>query len=235
MLMNEETKPEPPADIVSTLSVGLEVGPRRKVFGQVIGWPGWCRASRNETAALIALASVSERYRSVIGPLGAALGSGEPAFTIMERVEGSATTDFGAPDRVLASDRRPLAPREPERLAAFLDACWAAFDAALASIPDAIRASKPAAGRSPLAIRDHVIETRGLHGSWLLRPMPRFDATDMPEKDVQLRRILREAVLGQPTGEPFDADRRPGPYVARRECWHVLDHAWELEDRRPAS
>jgi hypothetical protein len=26
----------------------------------------------------------------------------------------------------------------------------------------------------------------------------------------------------------------PARYVLRRMAWHVLDHAWEIEDRRPA-
>jgi hypothetical protein len=27
----------------------------------------------------------------------------------------------------------------------------------------------------------------------------------------------------------------PLPYVVRRIGWHVLDHAWEIEDRAPAA
>jgi hypothetical protein len=217
--------------LISSLALGLELGPARKVFAQVIDWPGWCRAGRNEAAAISAVESTLGRYRSAVGPLAAPLGSGAPSFTVMERVEGSATTDFGAPDRALASDRRPLEQGEPERLAAFLDACWAAFDAAVGAVPEAARETRPPVGRSPLAIRDHVAETRRLHLSWLLRPIPRPESTGAAETDVQRRRLLRNAVLSLAIGVPFESDRYPGPYVVRRECWHALDHAWELEDR----
>jgi hypothetical protein len=72
----------------------------------------------------------ADRYRAAVGSLGSPLGTGAPAPTIVDRVVGTTTTDFGAPDAVLASDRPLLVAGEPERLVAFLDACWAAFDAA---------------------------------------------------------------------------------------------------------
>jgi hypothetical protein len=30
-----------------------------------------------------------------------------------------------------------------------------------------------------------------------------------------------------------DNSRWPPRYVVRRAAWHVLDHAWEIEDRIP--
>jgi hypothetical protein len=42
-------------------------------------------------------------------------------------------------------------------------------------------------------------------------------------------------VLALPTGVPFEDGKRTGPYAVRRECWHALDHAWELEDRLGAT
>jgi hypothetical protein len=225
----------PTSGIVSALPIGLEVGPKRKVFAQVIEWPGWCRSGRDEAAAIGAVESVTARYRAALGDLAAPLGSGAPAFTIMERVEGSATTDFGAIDRVLASDRRALEPGEPERLAAFLDACWAAFDAAFAAIPIGDREVKPAVGRGPDAMREHVIDTGRRHLSWLLRPVPKRDPGEEADIESAQRRPLRAAVTTLPLGAPFASERYPGPYAVRRECWHALDHAWELENRfRPS-
>jgi hypothetical protein len=225
----------PSSGIVSALPIGLEVGPKRKVFAQVVEWPGWCRSGRDEAAAIGAVESVMARYRAAVGDLAAPLGSGAPAFTIMERVEGGTTTDFGALERVLASDRRPLEPGEPERLAAFLDACWAAFDRAFAAIAVGDRETTPAVGRGPEAMREHVIDTARYHLSWLMRPVPKPDSTDVAQVDAQQRKLLRGAVLGLPLGNPFSSERHPGPYVVRRECWHTLDHAWELENRfRPS-
>ncbi len=221
----------PVSGIVSALPIGLEIGPKRRVFAQVIEWPGWCRSGRDEAAALAAVESVMDRYRAAVGDLAGPLGSGDPAFTIMERVEGGTTTDFGALDRVLASDRRALEPGEPERLAAFLDACWATFDRAFAAIPAGSREVKPPVGRAADTMRNHVVESGWLHLSWLVRPVPKPESADLAQVDAHQRRLLRAAVLELPLGVPFESERHPGPWVVRRECWHVLDHAWELEDR----
>jgi len=45
------------------------------------------------------------------------------------------------------------------------------------------------------------------------------------------------AVLREPSdGSPLAGKRWPPRYAARRIAWHVLDHAWEIEDRTdPAS
>jgi hypothetical protein len=221
----------PSSGIVSALPIGLEVGPKRKVFAQVIEWPGWCRSGRDEAAAIAAVESVMARYRAAIGDLAAALGSGAPAFTVMERVEGGTTTDFGALDRVLASDRRPIQPGEPERLVDFLDACWAAFDRAFSAIAVSERETTPAVGRGPEAMRAHVVETGRYHLSWLMRPVPKPDSGDVAQVNAHQRQLLRPAVVGLPLGTPFSSERHPGPFVVRRECWHALDHAWELQDR----
>jgi hypothetical protein len=40
------------------------------------------------------------------------------------------------------------------------------------------------------------------------------------------------AVLGAPSdGTPLVPKGWPPRYAARRIAWHVLDHAWEMEDR----
>ncbi len=39
-------------------------------------------------------------------------------------------------------------------------------------------------------------------------------------------------VLRQPSdGSPIAGRKWPPRYAARRIAWHVLDHAWEIEDR----
>ena len=39
-------------------------------------------------------------------------------------------------------------------------------------------------------------------------------------------------VLRQPSdGTPIAGRKWPPRYAARRIAWHVLDHAWEIEDR----
>jgi hypothetical protein len=57
------------------------------------------------------------------------------------------------------------------------------------------------------------------------------------EKDVKLsRKAALEALAASVRGEvrefgPRGGKRWTARYFVRREAWHVLDHAWEIEDR----
>lgn len=217
--------------LVAGLPVAVEIGPKRRAFAQAVGWPGWCRAARDEPRAVDVLLRYADRYRVAMGDLAAPLGTGALTSTVVERAVGDATTDFGAPGAVLASDRRPLEPGEPERLVAFLEACWNAFDAALARMPAEARGVKPETGRSPDRMRVHIAGALRAYLSWLVKPLPSWNEDRGVELEPQLRQIMRTAIGALPVGVPFETERRTGPFAVRRECWHALDHAWELEDR----
>ena len=219
-----------PGTLISGVPVTLEIG-RRRSFAQAVDWPGWCRAGRDEDRAVTTLVAYVDRYRAAVGSLADPLGTGAPEITVIERVDGDVTTDFGAPGQTVPSDRRPLMEGEPGRLAAFLDACWTAFDAAYAAIPEAARSIKPQVGRSPDAMRLHILEALRAYATWLSKPVPRMVKDDPSASETAIRAFVREHVLALPAGVPFQDGKRTGPYAVRRECWHVLDHAWEMEDR----
>jgi hypothetical protein len=129
-----------------------------------------------------------------------------------------------------------LEPGEPQRLAAFLDACWAAFDTALAGVPAGERPLKPETGRAPETMRVHLAGALRAYLAWVdvPRPLPRWNDEVDDDLEGRLRDLMRGAVRALPEGVPFTDEKRPGPYTVRRECWHALDHAWELEDRLTA-
>ena len=59
---------------------------------------------------------------------------------------------------------------------------------------------------------------------------PAVDPADRAAIDEMRGAIL--AVLRQPSdGSPIAGRKWPPRYAARRIAWHVLDHAWEIEDR----
>ena len=89
--------------------VYLEVGSRR-VFAGALDWPGWCRSGRDEDTALRALVAYGPRYAAAIGRLAHELTAptDTSALDVVERLEGNATTDFGAPSIAPAADERPL-------------------------------------------------------------------------------------------------------------------------------
>ena len=45
------------------------------------------------------------------------------------------------------------------------------------------------------------------------------------------RKALLEALRRGADGKPMRERGWPARYAARRIAWHVLDHAWEMEDR----
>ncbi|MGH2456656.1 MAG: hypothetical protein ACRDHD_10425, partial [Candidatus Limnocylindria bacterium] len=87
-----------------TVDVALEAGAKR-IFAVAIDWPGWSRSGRTEADALAALAAYAPRYARSVGDVAVPQ---EPTLRVVERLEGGATTDFGAPGAVAAADGRPL-------------------------------------------------------------------------------------------------------------------------------
>jgi hypothetical protein len=54
--------------------------------------------------------------------------------------------------------------------------------------------------------------------------------------DAAAIRALRDDIVAvlraARSGDPLRDNGWPARYAARRIAWHVLDHAWEMEDRR---
>jgi len=78
------------------IAVCFEVTPKQ-TFASALDWPGWCRAGRDEGAALEALASYAERYTPVAEQAGLSVPS-TVAFDVVERVPGGPATAFAAPE-----------------------------------------------------------------------------------------------------------------------------------------
>ena len=65
---------------------------------------------------------------------------------------------------------------------------------------------------------------------------PAADDEDPRRPMARLRRAFTDALAAVIAGEPpADPARTRTPwsprYTVRRSAWHVLDHAWEIEDR----
>src|ERR1035438_2967353 len=78
------------------IAVCFEVTPKQ-TFASALDWPGWCRAGRDEGAALELLASYAERYTPVAEQAGLSFPS-TVAFDVVERVPGGPATAFAAPE-----------------------------------------------------------------------------------------------------------------------------------------
>jgi len=210
--------------------VYLERGSRR-TFACAVEWPGWCRVARGDDEALQALADYTPRYARVAERAGLTLPPLSVAdLDVLETVAGTATTDFGAPDVAASVDRRPLDARASTRIVALLDAAWAELDAVAAASPHALRKGPRGGGRDRDAMVEHVVNAER---SYARKVGVGLTASEWREGGVELmRERIRDALRRRSDGTPPVERGWPPRYVARRMAWHVLDHAWEMEDRR---
>jgi hypothetical protein len=150
---------------------------------------------------------------------GLAFGEGAE-LEVVERVKGNATTEFGAPAIAAEADGRPADPAEAKRLGDLLAAAWTTFDEAVAGAPAELRKGPRGGGRDRDKIREHVEgAVLGYAGKLGLR----LKAPD--------REALRELLSRPSDGGPLKPNGWNARYAARRLAWHLLDHAWEIEDR----
>jgi hypothetical protein len=209
--------------------VYLERGSKR-VFACSLRWPGWCRSGRSEEAALDALAHYAGRYSAVARLAGLAFPSGEVTFEVTEVVPGSRTTDFGAPDSVAQSDLRPATAAEVTRQVALLEASWALFGEVVARTPDELRKGPRGGGRDRDKMHDHVLGAEAAYARKIGVRHRQPSLVDVPAVTA-LRTDIVAALRVPWTGDPLRPKGWPFAYAVRRIAWHVLDHAWEMEDR----
>jgi hypothetical protein len=216
-------------------AVGVELGHKR-VFACALDWPGWCRSGKSEELALEALAAYAPRYAVVAEQVGMELPArvGD-SFEVVERVQGSGATDFGVPHEVVATEEAAVPAKEAERRSALVAAAWAVLDRVVAGAPAELRKGPRGGGRDRDKMVGHVLEAEAAYARTLGIKLPAPELGDREAIEGLRKRIL--AVLREPSdGEPLTPKGWPLRYAARRIAWHVLDHAWEMQDRStPAS
>lgn len=218
--------------------VYLEIGQKR-VFAAAVDWPGWCRSGRDESSALQALCDNASRYARVVQATQLSFSApvDPSALTVVERLPGDATTDFGAPGAIPSSDTQPVDEYELQRLQALLQACWRAFDAAVSSATGKeLRKGPRGGGREVDQIVRHVLDADGGYLSSLGWKCKLNEADNAGKQLQQTRQAILDGVASAARGEieargPRGGLRWPPRYFVRRVAWHVLDHAWEIEDR----
>jgi hypothetical protein len=216
--------------VAGAIPVYLEVGQKR-VFASAIEWPGWTRAAKDEKAALEALGAYAARYATVpkVARIEFAPGA-KPSFKIVERVTGNATTDFGAPGMPASTDTNPLVSSEAERICALLAASWNVFDAVVVKAPAELRKGPRGGGRDRDKIADHVIDAESAYTPKLGLKL-KAPRRDDPVAVSATRKAILDGIRASAGGPQSGEKRWPPRYVARRMAWHLLDHAWEIEDR----
>ncbi|MBG0829841.1 hypothetical protein HS041_18920 [Planomonospora sp. ID67723] len=206
--------------------VYLEIGPKR-VFACSAEWPGWCRIGKSEEAALETLTLYAPRYRVVAERAGLVFEPGDPV--VVERTGGGATTDFGAIETIPELDSAPVGEDESRRATALLRAAWELFGETAAGSPQELRKGPRGGGRDRDKMVDHVIEAERSYARKIgVRHKPFRDAEGL----AAMRAEIAEVLSRPSDGGPLEPGGWPARYAVRRMAWHVIDHTWEMQDRR---
>ena len=215
----------------------IEVG-RSRCFAGAVVWPGWCRSGRNEREALTALMAYGPRYARVVQRLGLELRPPVDVrrFMIHERVGGSVTTDFGAPDSPLVGDADPMTSKALRNQVWILTSCFRALEAALiAAEGRSLRLGPRGGGRALPAILEHVLQANRAYLQRLAWKPQQAGADPrqwMRVQEAETMDALAAASEGQlPAAGPRGGKVWTARFFTRRVAWHLLDHAWEIEDR----
>jgi hypothetical protein len=118
-----------------------------------------------------------------------------------------------------------------KRNVALLRASWEILEEVVAASPAGLRKGPRGGGRDRDEIRRHVIEAERVYARKIgVRHKP-FEVNDLSALNAMREEIV--TVLSHPSnGEPLVSGGWNASYVLRRMAWHVVDHIWEIEDRR---
>jgi hypothetical protein len=221
-----------------TIEVYLETGKKRTIAG-AIEWPGWCRSGRSEDEAVRALFAYGPRYARALQPSGIAFAAPADASTlaVVERLKGNATSDYGVPGIAPDADSRPVSEEELLRLQNFLQAAWRTLEeTARAAAGKELRLGPRGGGRDLNKIVWHVTESAGGYIAKLAGKL-KFSGNESQSEAIEKARTASLDALAAAVHTPLPEHGPRGGaywtprYFVRRTAWHILDHAWEIEDR----
>jgi hypothetical protein len=214
------------------MRVMLEQGKKKRVVACAFDWPGWDRSARIGEDVLAVLAAYRPRYAKVaeLAGYGADFGTaGE--FEVVERLPGTGMTDFyGVSGRTATPEYDRMTDAECERKIALLQASWRTFDMVAGRVSRELRKGPRGGGRD----RDEII--RHVNGAEI-NEFARKVGVKVPletREDAEALCDYRAAFVDgirehHARGE--SARSWALQFLIRRCAWHMLDHAWEMEDR----
>ena len=218
--------------MTETLRVILEVGRKRRVVAGAMDWPGLDRWGTTDENAIEKLLSYVPRYAPVAERAGMASElDGSSEVEVVERVTGSSSTDFWGiahvPSRIEAE---VLSPADLERRLDILQACWATFDDVAEHVSRELRPGSRSGGRSREQIVRHVYGSEPDQMSRKVEVRTPLEVVLTPDGLAAHRVAYLDAIRA------YNAEGRPArtwpiQFLIRRTAHHVMDHAWELQDR----
>jgi hypothetical protein len=222
--------------MTASMRVILEVGAKRRVVAGATDWPGLDRWGTSEEDGLRKLSTYLPRYRAVAERAGLLDAfDDERQLDVVERVPGSSSTDFWGIAHVPSElERVVLGANDLERRLDLLRACWATFDEVATRTSATLLPGPRSAGRALEQIIRHVYRNEPEQFSRKVEVRTDQDAVLTPDGLAAHRQAYLAAIRA------YNADGRaartwPIQFLIRRTAHHVMDHAWEVEDRDPGS
>jgi hypothetical protein len=221
------------APMDTSIRVMVERGKKKRTVACAFDWSGWDRSGKTEEAALQVLEVYRPRYAKVAALAGLSdefLAAHE--LKVVERVEGIGMTDYyGVSGRSAGPEQVQMTEAECERKVALLRASWTYFDDVAAHVSPELRKGPRGGGRERDEIVRHVnaneVEDFGRKAGVRYPPDAWRDPDDLRAfRDAFCTGIRETNARGTAAGQSWTVQ-----FLIRRCVWHMLDHAWEMEDR----
>jgi hypothetical protein len=221
------------APMANSIRVMVERGKKKRTVACAFDWSGWDRSGKTEEDALRVLESYRPRYAKVAALAGLSdefSAAGE--LTVVERLEGIGMTDYyGLSGRSAGPEQDQMTGTECERKVALLRASWRYFDDVAARVSPELRKGPRGGGRERDEIVHHV------NGSEIVEFARKVGVRSSPDswrdsdelhahRDAFCAAIRETNARGAAAGAWWTVQ-----FLIRRCAWHMLDHAWEMEDR----
>lgn len=212
----------------------VQRGPKgKRAVAFAIDWPGWSRGATTADEALATLDSYRRRYRAVAlaAGMGGEFDAAGPLEVIQEHV-GTGSTDFwGISFAPSDTEQDPMSDAELERKINLLRACWAVFDMVAGCVSADMRKGPRGGGRDRDTIISHTIRTEIELFAKRVGLRPRDGGALTPDGLAAYRAEYVAAMRAYNGGEGKRMRSWTLPFLIRHSAFHVMDHAWEMEDK----
>jgi hypothetical protein len=212
----------------------LQRGPKaKKAVAFALDWPGWSRGATTPELALTTFESYRDRYRAIAVAAGMAKefdGSGRTK--VVEDHVGTGSTDFwGISFAPSSTEQDPMDEAEFERKIALLRACWAYFDYVAARVSAEMRKGPRGGGRDRDEIIRHAVRVESEDFARRVGIRIPENAALTPAGLRTHRKTYIDAMRAYNAGEGKRMKSWTLPFLIRHSAYHVMDHAWEMEDK----
>ncbi|HEX5630820.1 MAG TPA: hypothetical protein VFY15_04100 [Acidimicrobiia bacterium] len=212
----------------------VERGPKgKKAVAFAVDWPGWARGAKTPEEAVELLESYRERYRPVAVAAGmGARFKGEGRLKVIEDKIGTPSTDFWAISfSPAASEKEPMRAADLDRKIELLQACWTFFDKTGKSVSAEMRKGPRGGGRDRDRIIRHVIRNESEEFAKRVGLRIPEEGALTPAALRAYRKSYVAAMRAYNAGEGKRMRSWNLPFLIRHSAFHVMDHAWEMEDK----